>query len=196
MNLEEMQNVWGAQTNDNLFEVNMERLRTNIQQKKQKLKRNASFLEWFVIGVNLLGGTVYGWLYLTSADRGLGSLVIALIMLSLAGFIYRARYLRLRAEYELSVLGAVKEGIATARHKVRLSLASLGFFSILCGVWWYAAYLAGKSPLFLVGMLGFFVVAFALSLWEHSWCHVRGLRKMQKLKEELLRHTQAQSETT
>jgi len=186
MEFEELKKVWDNQNNRTMYTIDETALHGIVTRKKKGAIRKARFMEYFLVGANLIAGATILITH-TLKESGdiyaylMGALMIATAMVIL---VFRGRRRSRTIAYERTISGDLKHALSDARYVVRMS-RTMQYYFLLVGI------LMALSKGFddwthLVLMIGFVGFVLYASTWEHKW-YEKKLRDLQDLRKVLER---------
>lgn len=188
MEFDEMKKIWNTQTNEAMYAIDEDALHNRVISKRKKAARNASKMEGILIFSLLFASGIIWSAMIYKSNYELPSLVLACIMLLVAGAIFLGRRKRMSWQngFENTMLGDIDQAIANASYQVALSKSSrwlyltVSVFAVLsvfneANDWW-------KGLLVTL----FFIVGYFAARWEHKTFYVSQKRNLESMRNKLL----------
>lgn len=188
MEFEEMKLIWDSQNNEPLYAIDQEALYRKISRKGRSVTRALDFLDWLMIGMNLLVALL---LLFDAFQESSPGYEYALPVVYLAIFVYALyrRFARRQevGEFDETILGELEKAIWQADYLIRQSRSM---------VFWYLlpVFLVADVVLILKGNLWLALALTAVVLplayvggrWEVRKWHLPKKQELEALREMLL----------
>lgn len=187
MEFEEMKKIWDTQSQKTMYAIDEEALHKRVVKRKEKAERVANRSEKILIGSLVFAISILIGSSLYKGEYDVFPLLMAIVMLGAAIFIFirRQKRLGMYANFERSILGDINHAIANATYQVRLSQGAkslyivVGILTVLSLVDTLDEWYKGAS----VGLL--FIVGYFGARWEHKTFYVSQKRSLEEMREQL-----------
>lgn len=187
MEFEEMKKIWDEQRNQPLYAVDEKALHERVTKRKTKAKNIATYTERAFIGALGVSGLAIIGLAVTKGNYDVLSLILAVLMLAMAGYVLvnRSRRIKWANTYDHTILGEIEEAIAYANYQVRLSMSGRVFFFVVAGFSILSTYNSTDNLVKTIIVTAFFVVVYFLAKWEHKTFYVSQKNRLLAMKQKL-----------
>ena len=188
MEFDDMKKIWDTQNNEALYAINESALHKRIQAKKRGTKRMTSMTEIILIAANLIAGGMVIISHLIKNSSNIPIFIMGGLMLTIGLYIGFLRHRRIQRDQQtdLSMLGDIDNAIKNINYRIWLSQSMVSFGLLVIGFTMFSVINSDKSLFTTILIGGFFVIGFALSLWEHKHFHVGKKRQLLALREKLV----------
>lgn len=188
MEFEDMKKIWNADSQQHAYAIDEDVLNEKVKRKKKAASKRVSRMEWVLITVNLVAGTIILVKSILTGSNPYFYVMVA-IMFVAVGIIYIRRKRRLKDEdqFDRNMLGDLNHAIRNATYQERLSLFAFGYAIPFFIIIFIAAYNDEKSMVYLVSIGVFFIVTIVLSVIEHKTIHQRQRKRLESLKRTLVK---------
>lgn len=186
MEFEEMQKIWNEQKGETMYAINETALHKSITRKKNMASKRMDGVE---IGISLINGVMAIVLFIDALnDPHNWDFIGSAMMLATVIYIQVSRHKRLKAEntFDRSMVGELDHAIANTNSLIHFSrmmvlgyLLPFSFFYILKMLVVDASL---EKWLFVLGM---YILAFALIIWERKKMHIPRQKNLESMKRKL-----------
>lgn len=188
MEFKEMKKIWDTQNDEALYVINEDALHRRIKAKKMGTKRMTSFSEVVLIVSNLCAGGVVIISHLLKNSGNVAALTMGAMMMIVGMYILFLRSQRIKRDQQtdVSILGDLENAIENINYRIRLSQSMIWFCLIVIAFTMYTVLNSDQSVFNIVLILGFFIVGFFMSRWEHKRFNLGKRKQLLDLKEKLI----------
>ena len=170
MEFNELQKIWDAQTNQQLYAINEVALHNRIVAKKNQAYKIAQVSELLLIITNLGAGYFVLQTAFAGQPQNIFMFLLAAWMLVVGFYLlfHRVQRLQKNKQFDRSMHGDLNYAISTATYQVRLSL--LGHWSLLPIALFtlLSLWQSGRPAWLIVAVLVFVLLANVGAKWEHG----------------------------
>ncbi|QSE98876.1 hypothetical protein [Fulvivirga lutea] len=184
MEFDELKKVWDEQNKKTMYTIDESALHSIITSKKKGAIHKAKFMEYILVGTNLLAGSAIIIAHFVKGKDLILDLVMAVFMLATAAIIlyFRSQRLSGKDKFDRSIQGDLEHGLSDARYVVRMSKTMQYYFVVIATLTVFTKGFENLSfTLILIGVFAFVLYA---STWEHKW-YVNKYNELKKLKKTL-----------
>ena len=183
-----MQKIWNADSQQYAYAIDEDAMYQRIQRKRRGSRRAVNKMEWGLMGVNILAGSLVLVKNILMDIHNPYVYGMTAILYVASAYIFWRRQQRLAGEnqFDRSISGDLDHAIRNAQYRERLSFMAFFYAVPMFTLLFWMAYQDDKSVIFLVGIGVFFVLTIVLSIFEHRYIHMRYRKRLEAMKKMLL----------
>jgi hypothetical protein len=190
MEFEEMQIIWNTQNDEKLYAINETALHAQIKRKAQSIDRKLTFIEYMMIGVNLVVGIVLIVETLADNEQALQFIFPALYL----GYSCYALYRRLARQKEVvrfdeTMLGELDKALGQTDYLIQQSWSMIQWYLLpLLIAFSIFAFFNAKLVWAAAMMFVLLPATYFGTRWEINKFYLPKKRSLEALREKLLNY--------
>lgn len=189
MNLEDMKKVWDSESNQTLYVIDQSKMETMVNRKSKNANKRASYVENFIIFMNLIVPVILFVIGGLNDNVGFGEYSMGLFCLIsvVVTLIYKRKRLSSQINSGDTMLDNLTQAIHNATYQARMTDFFLTWYILGVGILSISNLIReGINIWFIASMILVFVVGLIVGRWEQRCWHEKKRDELLDLKEKLI----------